>query len=942
MTRTMKGKLIAILMSLAVGFAVMLVIGQSAYANNIVTYDLVVGGVQVTSENCGDILGDGKVKFTPGSKDESAELTLNNAEIKVADLESTFAMVYDSAAGIYVGDGKPPRQGKYVEKLYIKLIGENRITLPDTKLNKKIIGILGYGNINNDSTISIITDNNTGGSLNIELSDTTCKKISGIDYTDVKDARVSTDLSINIKTGTESGDKAYGINTNKNLTLSGKGVKMNIASPDATGIYHEDRMTLYSSLVIDLNKGRTGDTDYNTGIQSAEKETSRLTIDGGTVIIKSGEGFCNYGISDSTVFLGKGTMIVKMGPAKNMSYGLYDLKDAPNYGLNMAYDDPNVEDDDFLSNGGYVEISGHTAAIDNNSKIDHNLYKRGVLVNTEPKEEGADTWDNTTEISNYKYFRIPEKTFKLNIHWSSLDGVNIDGQEPVVIEDIPAGMSIGMAYEKEEMDFEQGVFKKDGYVTNGSVLYSPITKYNSWTDLFKNNGVSFYDKVSANTDIYSIMLKEVRNASVTVKPPVCGVETKTDKDKYGDWDYITQTNPPEYSFPAGADYGEFVPSDLTGSPKSFWSKRENNKISPFIGKFEGGKKYDFLVTMMPKYGYGFIEKPSVSVNGNKPKDAAVESNLILMAFSDIYADHDWDEGKVTKNATTTDTGIKTFTCRNCKATKTETIQKITPEPKPTPKPDPTPAPTPNPNPKPTPKPDDKEHKSKKSRPKTDLSKGADAAAADKVITGIKNDKDPAGSEFAPLILKSAKQGKNNIKLTWTKNKDAVRYAVYGNICNAKGKKYKPVKIATVKGGSYKVKKIGKSKLKKGTYYKFIIVAIDKNNKVVSTSKMVHVATKGGKVGNHNSVTVKIKKGKKYKAVSKATIKKGKTLKLKVSLKPASKKLKVKKHAGVRYETSNAKIATVKGGKIKAKKKGKCNVYVYAQNGVYKAVKLTVK
>jgi uncharacterized protein YjdB len=32
----------------------------------------------------------------------------------------------------------------------------------------------------------------------------------------------------------------------------------------------------------------------------------------------------------------------------------------------------------------------------------------------------------------------------------------------------------------------------------------------------------------------------------------------------------------------------------------------------------------------------------------------------------------------------------------------------------------------------------------------------------------------------------------------------------------------------------------------------------------------------------------------------------------------------------------------KNGKIKGKKKGKATIYVYAQNGLYKTVKVTVK
>lgn len=66
--------------------------------------------------------------------------------------------------------------------------------------------------------------------------------------------------------------------------------------------------------------------------------------------------------------------------------------------------------------------------------------------------------------------------------------------------------------------------------------------------------------------------------------------------------------------------------------------------------------------------------------------------------------HRWDAGVVTKQATTTEEGVKTFTCELCGTTKTESIPKVE-EPDPTPTPDPDPAPTPNPDPTPTPDPD---------------------------------------------------------------------------------------------------------------------------------------------------------------------------------------------------------------------------------------------
>ena len=214
-----------------------------------------------------------------------------------------------------------------------------------------------------------------------------------------------------------------------------------------------------------------------------------------------------------------------------------------------------------------------------------------------------------------------------------------------------------------------------------------------------------------------------------------------------------------------------------------------------------------------------------------------------------------------------------------------------------------------------------------------VSPGASAEAADAAITSMTTDTDPKGSVFSKLAFKSKKQAKSSVKLSWNKAGNAKTYVIYGNKC---GKGIKPVKIATSTGNALTVKTISGKKLAKGTYYKFIIVALDGNNKVVSTSKLIHVATSGGKVGNHKKVTVKKAVTKKAKK-----LKKGKSLKLKA--KAVKKSKKVKKHVGVRYESTNTQIATVSAkGVVKANNKGTCYVYAYAQNGVFKKVKVTVK
>lgn len=215
---------------------------------------------------------------------------------------------------------------------------------------------------------------------------------------------------------------------------------------------------------------------------------------------------------------------------------------------------------------------------------------------------------------------------------------------------------------------------------------------------------------------------------------------------------------------------------------------------------------------------------------------------------------------------------------------------------------------------------------------TALGEGASEKVAEEYLVNYSSESDPKGTVFFALQMKAAKVTKNSIKLSWKKPSGAVRFVVYGNKCG-KGNKY--VKQASTKSTYVTIKKIGKNKLKKGTYYKFVVLALDKNGNVVSTSKTVHAATTGGKVGNYKAVTTNAKKN----AVS---IKAKKTFTIKAKAKPASK-LKVKVHRAVRFETSNKKIATVSSkGVIKGLKKGTCYVYVYAQNGVCKKIKVTVK
>lgn len=197
-------------------------------------------------------------------------------------------------------------------------------------------------------------------------------------------------------------------------------------------------------------------------------------------------------------------------------------------------------------------------------------------------------------------------------------------------------------------------------------------------------------------------------------------------------------------------------------------------------------------------------------------------------------------------------------------------------------------------------------------------------AIDRMVTTLKGDRDISGSKFGLLQAKGMKVTKSSIKVQWKKIKGAKGYVIYGNKC---GKKYK--KLKSVKGLSWTQRK-----LKKGTYYKYMVVAYNAKGMAIAYSKTIHVTTLGGKKANPKNI--------KLKSPKKLTLKVNKKAKIKASY-VLAKKAKMSNHRGLAYESSNTKVARVsKKGQITAKKKGACTIYVYGQNGTMNKVQVKVQ
>ena len=204
---------------------------------------------------------------------------------------------------------------------------------------------------------------------------------------------------------------------------------------------------------------------------------------------------------------------------------------------------------------------------------------------------------------------------------------------------------------------------------------------------------------------------------------------------------------------------------------------------------------------------------------------------------------------------------------------------------------------------------------------------------EQTILNQKTDEDIKGAYFARIQAKASQITQNNVKLSWNKVKGADGYEIYGNRCNTKKWIYEYKRMKTITNPNKK--SFIDRKCKKGTYYKYIVRAykiIDGKKVTIAASKTIHVTTTGGKNGNAKSVRVNKKK---------LSLKQGKTYQIR------SKEIKdvkpLRHHREVSYESDVPNIATVsKKGVVKAKKKGNCIIYAYAQNGKYRKIKVKVK
>ena len=183
--------------------------------------------------------------------------------------------------------------------------------------------------------------------------------------------------------------------------------------------------------------------------------------------------------------------------------------------------------------------------------------------------------------------------------------------------------------------------------------------------------------------------------------------------------------------------------------------------------------------------------------------------------------------------------------------------------------------------------------------------------------------------------------KNQLLIRWSSVNGADGYDIFAAEDTGSFGKASPAKTVSAGKKQTVIKKITGRKVNARKNYKVNIRAFrivnGKKQYITSPITFYTAGKKNQRYTNARSIKLKNKK---------LVLKSGKKQKLSASIvkENAGKDLLPKSRAPyLRYESSNPTIAKVNGkGILKAKKKGTCTIYAYAQNGISKKIKVTVR
>ncbi|MBO4922108.1 MAG: InlB B-repeat-containing protein [Lachnospiraceae bacterium] len=240
--------------------------------------------------------------------------------------------------------------------------------------------------------------------------------------------------------------------------------------------------------------------------------------------------------------------------------------------------------------------------------------------------------------------------------------------------------------------------------------------------------------------------------------------------------------------------------------------------------------------------------------------------------------------------------------------------------------------------------------------------------------GNNNSGQPA-SEFGVLCARLTDYTENSMTLTWNLLEDVDGYDIFGSRCNSKDviRAYEPIDTVAADVNEYLA-----DNLLAQTYYKFYVrafILVNGEKRYITTSINVHGVTLNDTYGvadeiNIDKVVLKYTNGKsktKYNREKDGdveeiniTMKVGQTLTIVASESNADDK-EIRAHRPISFESSKPEVCkigkksshkygvevsgkanTYKSRTITAKAEGECTIYVFAQNGLYTKINVTVK
>ena len=285
----------SILLTLCMVLAMMPMMGGTASAVGPTTYEIWVGGVQVTSENCVNITGPGitgSVRYDHSTR----TLTLSGASI------TGFYSYRECDAGVVA-----------LSDLTIDLVKANSITPGiSAPANSESVGIYVY-----DSNLTI-SSTSGNGTLSVASNDTTANSTGIYSEKSIGESTPNITISgggITVRGGTSSGagTESNGIQAWGNLTISGGEITATggTATGISRGIYVFNTLSVTGNATVSAIGGSPGSGYPSYGIHAPIQNSS---VSGGAVTATGGDGGSeSYGISTNsfTLFITGGTVTAK-------------------------------------------------------------------------------------------------------------------------------------------------------------------------------------------------------------------------------------------------------------------------------------------------------------------------------------------------------------------------------------------------------------------------------------------------------------------------------------------------------------------------------------------------------------------------------------------------------------------------------------------------------